>query len=147
MINSLWVRDGSLCPLFFHLYDLIWYKPMQTLHKLPQSLWDSMCISLVMYWRPWFLGVLHTLLFDRISELWRECFDEYFPFVAEYSKSLTLSILWGYVSLYFFPFIAGGSFSDYARARHWSVSITECLRSCFIYFFSKRVLFDFALGA
>lgn len=76
---------------------------MQTLHKLPQSLWDSMWISLAMYWRPWFLGVLRTLLSDRISELWRECFDEYFPLMAEYSKSLTLSILWGYVSLYCFP--------------------------------------------
>jgi hypothetical protein len=92
---------------------------------LPQSLWVHMCISPAILRRPCFHDVHHptnsysfNFLFHKVLWALRGRFDGDIPFMIKWPLTLCMS---GSGSLYLFPSVAGGSFSDDGWARHWLI--------------------------
>jgi hypothetical protein len=130
----------------FQHWDSIWFRPVQTLCMLPQSLWVHMCISPTVSRWPCFLSVFHPhwllqplYLSHTVPESW--VFDGDIPYRAECSK-VSHSLLW--VSMLLSSTVGKG-FSDDTWARHWCMSVAECQLEPF-YSFSRRVIFGLPLG-
>lgn len=132
--DSLWFSDRVL---FLSLsWDLIWFRPVQALWMLPNSLWFHMCISLVVS-RSRFLGVFHlhwiflqtySLLFFGVSLspnggawIWWICSTQ------DMFQGLSLSAHCPDVGLCsFFTSTANRSLSNDDWERHWSMITREC---------------------